>query len=469
MSQATRSEFGVLQNGGESSGRGLGGKVVSRARLSRLSEVVNYRRWYNNREVRIPLYEDMTAAQLSLRLPISVGIPRQIIDNAADALFGEGRFTGVQMIGPDDAESARLQALWDRVFKDNYFRRRLLTDAIDTGICGGVFYSVSYAPAGPSVFKVQSISYDQLWDIELDELDTEKVLAFVFQWEQTERDGSDEARRWYRVEIDAERIVRMRAARPHTIGNDGEGVKFEVTSVSEHNLGIIPVAHVASSIQRMQAIGDSDIAPLAPMLDAVNQMMSDAYWQCYNDQSILKAINIAPPDSDEVEESVIRLGGDQIHFLTQNDQLKQDIERVKPVGVPESFFKTVELLVGQIYRTAGESHLEPLKWTGTNISGVALRLLYEPLAKKTYRKRIYWASGFEQLARIIFAYANAKSVVLSESRRFVLGGPKYQLEDIEVLWGPLLPGDEVEGQKIVLGDLSAGLIDVEEARRKRGL
>ena len=251
--------------------------------------------------------------------------------------------------------------------------------------------------------------------------------------------------------------------------SDGEGVEFEVTSIVEHSLDLIPVAHVANSIQRTQPVGDSDIAPLVPMLDAVNQMMSDAYWQCYNDQSILKAINIAPPDSEDLEESVIRLGGDQIHFLTQNDQLKQEIERMKPVGIPESFFKTVELLVGQIYKTAGESHLEPLKWTGTNISGVALRLLYEPLAKKTYRKRIYWASGFEHLARIVFAYANAKSVVLSESGGFVLGGPEYQLDDVEVLWGSLMPGDEVEEQKIVLDDLSAGLIGVDEARRKRGV
>ena len=480
VSQVAQSELGVLQNGDESGGRGSSGTVVSGARLSNLTEVASFRRWYNNRDVRIPLYEDMTAAQLSLRLPISVGIPRQIIDNAADALFGDGRFTGVRMVGPNEAESARLQALWDRMFKDNGLRWRLLTDGIDAGICGGIFYSVSYDPAGPSVFKVQSISYDQLWDIEFDEQDTEKVVAFVFQWEQAEQDTgeessvalgamADKARRWYRVEIDADRIVRMRAARPHTTGNDGEGVEFEVTSISEHNLGIIPVAHVANSIQRMQPVGDSDIAPLVPMLDAVNQMMSDAYWQCYNDQSILKAINIAPPDSDDIEESVIRLGGDQIHFLTQNDQLKQDIERMKPVGIPESFFKTVELLMGQIYRTAGESHLEPLKWAGTNISGVALRLLYEPLAKKTYRKRIYWASGFEHLAKIVFAYANAKSVVLSESGGFVLGGPEYQLADIEVLWGSLMPGDELEEQKLVLDDLSAGLIEVDEARRKRGL
>ena len=464
-----QSEFGVLQSGEESVDRGLRGTIVSRARLSKLTEVASFRRWYSNRDVRIPLYENMTSAQLSLRLPISVGIPRQIIDNAADALFGDGRFTGVRMIGSGDAESARLQSLWDRVFKDNGLRRRLLADAIDTGICGGIFYSVSYDPAGPSVFKVQSISYDQLWDIEFDEQDAERVLAFVFQWEQAERDSSDEARRWHRVEIDRDRIVRMRAVRPHTTESDGEGVEFEITSISEHSLGLIPVAHVANSIQRTQPVGDSDIAPLVPMLDAVNQMMSDAYWQCYNDQSILKAINIAPPDSEDIEESVIRLGGDQIHFLTQNDQLKQDIGRMKPVGIPESFFKTVELLVGQIYKTAGESHLEPLKWTGTNISGVALRLLYEPLAKKTYRKRIYWASGFEHLARIVFAYANAKSVVLSEAGDFVLGGPEYQLDDVEVLWGSLMPGDEVEEQKIVLDDLSAGLIGVDEARDKRGL
>ncbi len=466
----TQSAYEVLQNGDESSGRGLRGTVVSRARLSKLAEVENHRRWYNNRDVRIPLYENMTAAQLLLRLPISIGIPRQIVDNSADALFGDGRFTGVRMIGPDDAESARLQALWDRVFSDNSMRQRLLTDALDTGICGGIFYSISYSPAGPSVFKVQSISYDQLWDVELDELDTEKVVAYIFQWEQLERDsGDDQTRRWYRVEIDADRIVRMRAARPHTTGNDGEGVEFEVTSISEHNLGIIPVAHVANSIQRMQTVGDSDIAPLVPMLDALNQMMSDAYWQCYNDQSILKAINIAAPDTDDLEESAIRLGGDQIHFLTQNEQLNQDIVRMKPVGIPESFFRTIDLLVGQIYRTAGESHLDPLKWTGTNISGVALRLLYEPLAKKTYRKRIYWASGLERLAKIIFAYANSKSVVLSESGGFVLGGPQYQLDDIEVLWGSLMPGDEVEEQKLVLDDLSAGLIGVDEARRKRGL
>ena len=465
----TQSDNNRLQSETESGGVSRG-KVVSRARLSKLAEVEDYRRLYENKGVQIPLYENMTAAQLALRLPISVGIPRQIIDNSADALFGDGRFTGVRMVGSDEMQSARLQALWDRVFRDNYFRERLLTDAIDAGVCGGIFYSVSYDPAGPSVFKAQSVSYDQLWDIEFDELDTDIVLAYTFQWEQAERDVADgETRRWLRVEIDADRIVRLRAVRPHTAGNDGEGVEFEATSVLEHKLGIIPVAHIANSVQRTQPVGDSDIGPLVPMLNALNQMMSDAYWQSYNDQSILKAINISPPDGDDIEESVIRLGGDQIHFLTQNDQLKQDIERMKPVGIPESFFKTIELLVGQIYRTAGESHLEPLKWTGASVSGVALRLLYEPLAKKTYRKRIYWASGFERLAKIIFAYANAKSVVLSESGDFVLGGPNYQLDDVEVLWGPLMPGDEAEEQRVVIDDLSAGLIGVDEARRRRGM
>jgi len=460
---------GTIVHAGESARRGFGGTVVSRARLSRLTEVADYRRLYDNRDVRIPLYKNMTAAQLSLRLPISVGIPRQIVDDSADALFGDGRFTGVRMVGADEAESARVQALWDRVFSDNGFRQRLLTDAIDAGICGGTFYSVSYDPAGPSVLRVQSISYDQLWDIEYDELDRDKVLAYIFQWEQVEPEpGRGEKFRWHRVEMDRERIVRLRAARPHTVGDEGEGVQFEVTSISEHNLGIIPIVHIPNSVQRMQMVGDSDIAPLIPMLDAVNQMMSDAYWQCYNDQSILKAINIDPPDSDDVEESVVRLGGDQIHFLTENDQLRQDIVRMKPVGIPESFFKTLSLLVGQIYKTAGESHLEPLNWTGTSISGVALRLLYEPLAKKTYRKRIYWASGFKRLARILFALANSKSVVLSESGKFMLGGPEYQLKDVETVWGPLIPGDEVEQQNIVLADLSAGLIGPEDARKKRG-
>jgi len=180
-------ENGTIVNGGESaSRRGFGATVVSRARLSRLTEVANYRRLYDNRDVRIPLYENMTAAQLSLRLPISVGIPRQIVDNSADALFGDCKFAGVRMVGADEAESARVQALWDRVFSDNGFRQRLLTDAIDAGICGGTFYSVSYDPAGPSVLRVQSISYDQLWDIEYDELDRDKVLAYIFQWEQVE-------------------------------------------------------------------------------------------------------------------------------------------------------------------------------------------------------------------------------------------------------------------------------------------
>ncbi|MCD6327958.1 phage portal protein [bacterium] len=445
-------------------------RVVSGERMAGLSEVSEYRHWYENNDVRIPLYEDMTTAQLSLRLPISLGIPKQIIDNSADALFGDGRFLDVRMIGPDDAESARLQALWERVFKDNSFRQRLLTDTIDAGICGGILYSVSYDPSGPRVLRVQSISYDQLWDIEFDEQDSTRVVSYILQWEQVERnDRRENRRRWYRVRMDAEEITRYRAVQPHVERSDGVGVEFGIVSRSTHGLGIIPVAHLANSLHRMQSIGDSEIAPLAPMLDAVNQMVSDAYWQSYNDQSILKAINIAPPDDDDIEQSVVRLGGDQIHFLTGNDQIKQDIVRMKPVGIPDSFFKTLNLLIGQIYKTASEANLDPLKATGSNISGVALRLLYEPLAKKTFKKRIHWAGGFDELARIIFAYANAKSIVLDESGDFVLGGPKYRLEDTEVRWGSLVPGDDAEEQRIILGDLSAGLLGLEEARIKRGL
>ncbi|MBN1591696.1 MAG: phage portal protein [Candidatus Coatesbacteria bacterium] len=447
-----------------------GQRIVSKGRLSSLKEVTDYRRLYDNRGVKIPLYENLTEAQLSLRLPISVGIPRQIVDNSADALFGDGQFVGAEMIGSTESDSSRLQALWERVFSANSFRERLLTDAIDAGICGGIFYSVSYDPAHSSVFKVQSISYDQLWDVELGELDESEVKAYIFQWEHIEeRPGESETRRWVRVEIDSERITRLRAVKSHTEGDDGDGAEFEVVSVSEHGLGIIPIANVANSVQRINKIGDSDIGPLVPMLNALNQMISDAYWQSYNDQSVLKAINISPPDSEEVEDSVIRLGGDQIHFLNQSDQLKQDIERMKPVGIPESFFRTIELLIAQVYKTAGEPQLDPMKWAGTNVSGVALRLLYEPLAKKTYRKRIYWGAAFERLARIIFAYANSKSVVLSESGEFALGGSGYRLDDVEVHWGPLMPGDEAEEQRIVLDDLSAGLIGEEEARRRRGL
>jgi len=445
-------------------------RVTSQPRLSRLLQLEEYRRWYDNNGVRIPLYENLTPEQLSLRLPISVGLPRQIIDNSADALFGEGRFHGVEMIGRDEGESLRLQALWERVWRDNELRQRLLTDAIDAGICGGIFYSVSYDPSGPTVFKVQSISYDQLWDVVFDPDDPGQVACYIFQWQQLEGvQNGQQLRRWYRIQIDAERIVRYRAVRPHVEASDGAGVEFEMTTVSDHGLGIIPIVHVPNSMQRMQVIGDSEIYPLIPMLDAINQMLCDAYWQCYNDQAILKAVNIAPPDVDDLEDSGVRLGGDQIHFLSRNEQLVQDIERMKPVGIPESFFKTLQILIAQAYRTASDVHIEPLKWSGSNISGVALRLLYEPLARKTYRKRIWWEAGFERMARIIFAYANDKSVVLNQEGDFVLGGPKYQLQDVKVRWGPLIPGDELEQQRIVLNDLSAGLIDVQEARSRRGI
>ena len=76
-------------------------RVVSGKRLGILNELPVLRNYYDNRDVPIPLYESLRPDQLTLRLPISLGIPKQVVDDSADALFGEGRFGGVKMVGRD--------------------------------------------------------------------------------------------------------------------------------------------------------------------------------------------------------------------------------------------------------------------------------------------------------------------------------------------------------------------------------
>jgi len=439
--------------------------------MSGLNGISAFQSLYDNQKggVSIPLYADMTAEQLAIRLPISVGIARQIIDNSVDALFGENKLLGITMVGDDESP---LQAAWDKFFVKNNMRARLLKDAVTLFVEGGIFYFIGYKPGGSNVFPLITIPYSHLWDVLLDDDLEQLPIQFIFQWEDIWFERSQELRRWRRVTFDSFSIRYYRAEGTHTSGDDGVDKELLLTKEQEHDIGVIPLVHIAHAAQTGVVLGTSMLSPIEPMLDAINQMMSDAYWQAYNDQAMLKAINIQPPadDDDPENDANVRLGGDQIHYLTQSeDSLKQDIDRVPAVGTPDSFFKTLELLVAHAYRSANEISIDATKWASTNISGQALRILNQPQARKTHRNRVTWENAFIQLARLLFKLMQTKSVSLSPAGDYIVGNLSGEYETAVTAWGELIVGDEVESQQVILEDLKAGLITIDQAKKLRGL
>lgn len=451
--------------------------ILTLRRMSGLDSVDIYQDLYRNKlgNVEIPLYSDMTAAQLKIRLPISVGVAKQIVDNSADSLFGAGKLLGIQMLDQGGRPDERIQMFWDLFWKKNRFRFDLIRDAVTMLVEGGLFYVLEYLPGRYPCcpFRVKRLTYADLWDIEVDDELTDNATRYVFQWEEVDRSEDQDKYQWHRLEIDATSMARYReyGSRPSSDAN-GDRVKMALTEYVEHGFGVVPVVHIRHNAPAGAVLGISLIEPLRPMLDPINQMASDAYWQCYNDQAILKAVNITPSSDDESPEddAAVRLGGDQIHHITQTEQLKQDIERMTPVGIPDSFFRTLAVLIENVYKAANEVHLDPSKWTTTNISGVALQILYTPVTKKTHRNRLVWEESFEALANLLCVVADSRSVGPDASGKLVLGGAGLTegLSGVNVQWGEILSQDEEQQQRIVLGDLEANVIDLATARRQRG-
>jgi hypothetical protein len=442
--------------------------VITQARMGGLSSISIFQALYDNAKnsVAIPLYENMTTEQLAIRLPISLGIARQIVTNAVDSLFGEKKLLGIKMVGNDQAA---LQAAWDKFFTTNNMPSRLISDATTLFIQGGIFYFINYQPAKTNVFQLVTIPYVHLWDIEVPDDIYNEPEAFIFQWETSRVEGDQTFYRWKRTRFDATTITNYAEKDEHPDPNDGKNVELLVTDVAEHGLGIMPLVHIPHQPQTGYTLGTSAIEPLRPMIDALNQMYSDAWWQLYNDQSVIKAFNIKPPTDDEPENANIRLGGDQIHFLTKlRDGMEQDIERLIPVGLHESVFKLMDLLTAQIFKTADEIYVDPAKWSSTNISGEALRIFSQPVAKKTHRNRITWEDTLDKLSALLFRTMQSRSIKLDNSNNYIIGSPPQGFDTTEVDWGEIL-SDEKFDQEIILNDLMAGLITQALAQKMRGL
>jgi len=444
--------------------------------MSGLETLSTYNSLYLNVDVAIPLYEDMTEDQLKIRLPISLGLARQIIDNSADSLFGENKLLGIQMLGLGGQPDETLQAFWDKFFLSNHVRSKLISNALTSFVEGGLFYIIEHHPTAGDlapVFLLHPLTYTYLWDIQTADDTTQTPLLYVFQWEEIIQENNQDRYCWRRLEIDNMQFRRYKEASTRATSNDGDRTEMDLLSAVDHSCGVIPVVHVRHNQQTDSLLGISEIEPLLPMLNAINQMISDAYWQAYNDQSIIKVYNVKPPDDDDdpSTNSKVRLGGDQIHFMSETEQSKQDIQRLEPAGIPQSFFKTLEMLIDHVYRAANELSLDPTQWTSTNISGKALKLLYTPVTRKAHRNRIAWNLAFEDLAKLLFRIANSHGVVLSPQpdNKYILGGPEYTLGSVNVQWGEVIASDEKDDQEIILADLEAGLITIETAQRLRGL
>ena len=316
---------------------------------------------------------------------------------------------------------------------------------------------------------VHGRSFLSVWgnddDPETPRIATESAHEMVVGYKAGTRDVAAALKRWADGKsqeatlYQPTRIVRLRS----NSRSGGSNIKWEVIEVLDNPLGAVPVVPLVNRPRLMDLDGESELADVIPLADAVNKLATDMMVASeYHASKRRYATGIEIPTGDGPRERL------QAEVKKWWDEATQGKTWLAGPGVNfgefteatlDNFVNAIGMLTGQIAAIAGL----PPHYLGVNTqnpaSADAIRSAESTLVERAKEKHRIWGGAFERVMRFAIAARDGKTYA-NVSRE--LGG-------METIWRDPETPTVASAADAAVKLLETGVYDIEFAQERVGL
>jgi hypothetical protein len=349
---------------------------------------------------------------------ISVNFVRLAVDKVVSYLFGREIFFQVGGEEPDPFTDY-LEAVFQRNRKMTFLQRLALSGAV-----AGHFF-IQIQPEGdlPRLVLLDPATVSIL--VNPDDID--QVVGFRIQWNSMDETGRPAVRRMDIVQDG--RAWRVRSFLAARGGRD----PFRQIDEASWPYPFPPITHGQNLPAPHQVYGMSDVEPLIAIQDAINFVIS-------NTRRIYRLHGHPKTIATGVNARELRVGPDEMLVLTNENAKVWNLEMQGDLGAGIELYKRLVEAWHEIARIPVVS-VGRLESVGS-LSGVALRILYEPLLELVEVKRRTYGDALIELAQRLL------------SIRF---GREPQEWPVSIRWPELLPASIEEKARTALMLMQIGV------------
>jgi hypothetical protein len=366
------------------------------------------------------------------------------VDRANSMLFGAGvEFTVPG--GPESAEAKYLESIWMANKKSILLHRLGLDGEIfGTGYIKIMPDALPSPEGGEQVLPRLALQKPSLMCIETDPMDIERVLQYLFEvkigdevWrEVTRRIGSDEVIEWGEKQVDSGWVVEMFVSRGRTSA-------WELINQTPWPLDFPPIIHVQNLPSIHSVYGLSSVGDVIGLQDDHNFIKSNIK-KIIRYHSHPKTWGRGIPSNAGMEK--VSWGADEMIKIASESGHIANLEMQSDLASSRSFAADLRKEIFDIMRVVDT---ETLRANAGNLTHFVLQAIYSDALSKNTTRRLLYGDMLQELNRRLLVMKG-------------LDGAN------EVQWGPDLPSDEQTDARLILDDLTAGIVSLETASTKRG-
>jgi hypothetical protein len=267
---------------------------------------------------------------------------------------------------------------------------------------------------------------------EFDPHDYNRMTGLVLKYDIERPDGSKE--------------VYKEVWREGTVKTYLEDKIINTESYDEKAFNGVPAVWIRNNGIKSLKYGISDIQPIAELVEQYDHLMDKMSRLC----DYYSSPNIYFKGVTKKQMETSRRGERTIYYLPVDGEVGFVEWKGSPQGVQEHINQIREAL-SEVSQTP-QIAFSKIDNAVSNVSGVALRLLYGPLLSKTHRKRLSWGPAMERAMHMAL---------------IVEGYEDIDLDRISIKWQDPLPENEIEKWQIAVEKESLG-VSKEQILREDG-
>lgn len=366
---------------------------------------------------------------------VRVNLARVIVDKGVSYLFGKGGVqisaeaaVGDEQEAPDAAVDSPTEEAWQAALKAS--SPQLLQKTGQNGaVTGQVFWRlVSDQPGSVRILNLDPAGMSPIWDPD----DYETIL----EWQQT----------WSTIVLDAQ-------GRPKPV------VRRRRDEQQESGEWLTHLEQAEGHANRWEPYAEPEPWPFefAPILSTQNLPMANEFWGLSDiEYDVLHLNDVVNAVASNLRKIVrhhgtptlvasgmgdgagIKLTDEGVLLLPDSDSKLTAIELLSNIGGVIEYLDKIQDALMEVARTPA-SGVDKLGNVG-NLSGRALRIMYEPLIEKTETKHETYGEFLEDAVERVARVTGIEDP-----------------EDPQIVWPDPLPTDEMEERQVAIADQTLGV------------